>query len=45
MYPIIGRVLKSNIIDLGSDKPSNIFSRVVKVMGTLLNSEPQHMSI
>lgn len=37
MYPLIEKVLKSNLAELGKEKPSNIFAFVFKILLSFLN--------
>ena len=43
MAPIIYKVLKSNLRDLGEDKAGRIFSYVFRVLSSLINLEPAHV--
>lgn len=43
MYPLIGKVIKSNLIELGRGKPGQVLSQIFKIMGSLMDQEPTHM--
>ena len=43
MAPIIHKVLRSNLKDLGEEKPGKIFSYVFRVLASLINLEPAHV--
>lgn len=37
MYPLIEKVIKSNLIEIGRAKPAMILSQVFRILGSLLN--------
>jgi hypothetical protein len=43
MYPLIGKLVKSNLLSLDKQKPGHIFSLIFKLLSTFINLEPQHM--
>ena len=43
MYPLVPKLINSNILELGRSKPGQIFSQYFKIMSTLISQEPQHM--
>lgn len=43
LYPLVGKVVKSNLLELGRGKPGHIFSLFFKILGSFLNQEPEHM--
>jgi hypothetical protein len=37
MYPLVEKIVKSNLIDLDRKKPAQVFSLVFKILQSLLN--------
>ena len=37
MYPLIDKVIKSNLIDIGRGKPAVILSQVFRILSSLLD--------
>jgi hypothetical protein len=43
MYPLVSKIVKSNIQDLGRGMPGHILSQVFKLFNTFINLEPEHI--
>jgi len=43
IYPLVERVVKSNLVTLGRSKPAAILSMVFLLLRTLAHCEPQHI--
>jgi len=43
MYPLIGKILKSNIIELGRGKPGHLFCLIFRILNSFINLEPAHI--
>lgn len=45
MYPLIEKVIKSNLAELGRGKPAVILSQIFRILGSLLDQEPTHIEV
>ena len=43
MYPLITKILNSNLLELDRYQPGHLFSQIFKILITFINYEPQHM--
>ena len=45
MYPLIDKVIKSNLLEIGRGKPAVILSQVFRILSSLLDQEPTHIEV
>ena len=45
MYPLIDKVIKSNLLEISRGKPAVILSQVFRILSSLLDQEPTHIEV